>query len=150
YPEWSWASPADQRLLFNRAGANNAGAPWDPARAALSWTGGEWFGDVTDHPRLLPPEQSLRAFTMLPEGVARLFAPSLAAGPFPEHYEPFESPVANVLHPEVSSHPLLRPAGSELDKYGRASDYPVICTTYRLAEHFHWWTPHLRPGQEWQ
>ena len=36
------------------------------------------------------------------EGVGRLFARDLMVeGPFPEHYEPFESPSENVLHPKV-------------------------------------------------
>ena len=40
------------------------------------------------------------------EGVARLFARRhVREGPFPEHYEPFESPVANPLHPKVPRQP---------------------------------------------
>jgi formate dehydrogenase major subunit len=35
-------------------------------------------------------------FVMLAEGMARLFArDQMREGPFPEHYEPFESPIAN-------------------------------------------------------
>jgi formate dehydrogenase major subunit len=27
-----------------------------------------------------------------------------------------------------------------LDKYGEPADYAVVCTTYRLTEHYHYWT----------
>jgi formate dehydrogenase major subunit len=79
-------------------------------------------------------------FIMNPEGVGRIFAP-LADGPFPEHYEPAESPIANPLHPSQSSSPLARRFQSPLDKLGTAAEgYNVICTTYRLTEHYHYWT----------
>jgi len=40
-------------------------------------------------------------FIMNPEGLGRLFVPlaGMADGPFPEHYEPVESPLINPLHP---------------------------------------------------
>ena len=46
-------------------------------------------------------------FIMNHEGVGRLFAPLalLADGPFPEHYEPIESPIANPLHPAAVDQP---------------------------------------------
>ena len=40
------------------------------------------------------------------EGLGRLFAlDQMVEGPFPEHYEPFESPSPNVLHPKVRNEP---------------------------------------------
>jgi formate dehydrogenase major subunit len=75
------------------------------------------------------------------EGVGRLFAPSLNDGPFPEHYEPFESPVANPLHPKQSTNPVAKQFKSSTDKMGTpAEGYNVVCTTYRLTEHYHYWT----------
>jgi formate dehydrogenase major subunit len=42
----------------------------------------------------------MNPFIMSPEGVARFFTLGMMHdGPFPEHYEPFEAPVANALHP---------------------------------------------------
>ena len=41
---------------------------------------------------------------------------------------------------------------SDKDKLGTAADFPVVCTTYRLTEHYHYWTHHtnilnqLQPG----
>ena len=47
---------------------------------------------------------------MQPEGLGRLFAlDKLAEGPFPEHYEPMETPLGtNPLHPNVVSSPVVR------------------------------------------
>jgi formate dehydrogenase major subunit len=61
-------------------------------------------------------------------------------GPFPEHYEPAEAPIANPLHPAQSANPALKRFTTEFDKLGEAADYPIVCTTYRLTEHFHYWT----------
>jgi formate dehydrogenase major subunit len=40
------------------------------------------------------------------EGVGRLFSNGMVDGPFPEHYEPIESPVANPLHANNSASPV--------------------------------------------
>jgi formate dehydrogenase major subunit len=34
----------------------------------------------------------------------------------------------------------VRPFSSEFDVLGSAEEYPIVCTTYRLTEHFHYWT----------
>jgi formate dehydrogenase major subunit len=80
---------------------------------------------------------------MLPEGVGRLFVPlgGLADGPFPEHYEPIESPIKNPLHPEQSNNPIAKKFKTPLDKYGTVDQgYNLVATTYRLTEHYHYWT----------
>jgi formate dehydrogenase major subunit len=77
------------------------------------------------------------------EGVGRLFGPlaAFAEGPFPEHYEPIESPIANPLHPQQSNNPVVRKMQSDLDKYGDPTGgFNIVCTTYRLTEHYHYWT----------
>jgi formate dehydrogenase major subunit len=82
-------------------------------------------------------------FIMNPEGVARLFGPLAAFqdGPFPEHYEPIESPIVNPLHPAQSTSPVVQKYTTPLDTYGRPEDgFTVVCTTYRLTEHYHYWT----------
>jgi formate dehydrogenase major subunit len=82
-------------------------------------------------------------FIMNPEGVGRIFAPlaAFADGPFPEHYEPMESPIANPLHPERSTNPVAKKYTSDADKFGTSEQgFNVVCTTYRLTEHYHYWT----------
>ena len=71
-----------------------------------------------------------------------LFAPGAAKdGPFPTHYEPVESPVPNLLYPKQTHNPLARRFKTPDDKYATPADgYTVVCTTYRMTEHYHYWT----------
>jgi formate dehydrogenase major subunit len=142
YPDYAWSWPSNRRILYNRASADAAGNPWDPSRAPLRFENGRYLGDVPDFKSDVPPD-ALGAFIMLPEGVAKLFAPDFAEGPFPEHYEPVESPVANALHPDVGSNPVATIFRSGLDPLGSAERYPYVALTYRLTEHFHYWTKHV-------
>jgi formate dehydrogenase major subunit len=129
--------------MYNRASADEKGRPWDPSRAGIQWNGQRWVGDVPDFKPDSPPGE-FGAFIMNPEGVGRLFAPALADGPFPEHYEAMEAPVENLLHPRVSSSPTAMRFSSDKDVLGGREEFPVVCTTYRLTEHFHYWTQHNR------
>lgn len=142
FSDWGFNWPANRRVLYNRASADAQGKPWDATRAGIRWTGEKWVGDVPDYNPTSPPEAGLGAFIMLPEGVARLFVPGglFVEGPWSEHYEPFESPVPNPLHPNHSSNPAVKQFKTEFDKLGKADEYPIVCTTYRLTEHFHYWT----------
>ena len=143
YPNYSWSWPANRRILYNRASADASGKPWDATRAPVKWNAqmGRWTGDTVDSKADAAPDQ-FGAFIMLPEGVAKLFAADLVEGPFPEHYEPAESPVDNVLHPAVSFNPVAKKFTGPADKYGTVADFPYIGVTYRLTEHFHYWTKH--------
>jgi formate dehydrogenase major subunit len=141
YADWAFSWPANRRILYNRCSADADGRPWDASRPSIAWNGSRWTGDVPDITADSPPAAELGAFMMLPEGVARLFVPGqFADGPWSEHYEPAESPVANPLHPTQSSNPAVKPFTTEYDVLGTAAEYPIVCTTYRLTEHFHYWT----------
>jgi formate dehydrogenase major subunit len=146
YPNWAWSWPANRRVMYNRASCDVNGKPWDPDRAQVWWSESakKWVGnDVPDFKPDSPPKDHMGPFIMLPEGVGRLFAPlgNFAEGPFPEHYEPIESPVANPLHPNQSTNPVVKKLKTPMDKYGTAAEgYNVVCTTYRLTEHYHYWT----------
>jgi formate dehydrogenase major subunit len=48
--------------------------------------------------------------------------------------------VTNPLHPKISSNPAVKPFKTEWDKLGKPEEFPIVCTTYRLTEHFHYWT----------
>ena len=145
FPNWSWSWPANRRVLYNRASCNVDGKPWDPERKQVWWNeaAGKWVGnDVPDFKADSHPKEHLGPFIMNPEGVGRLFAPIgvLAEGPFPEHYEPIESPTKNLFHPEQSNNPLVKKFKSPYDKFGDPSEYSIVCTTYRLTEQYHYWT----------
>jgi formate dehydrogenase major subunit len=141
FHRWAFSWPANRRVMYNRASADAKGDPWDSTRVGIRWNGAEWIGDVPDiKPDSKPGE--FGAFIMNPEGVGRLFAPALNDGPFPEHYEAFEAPVENVLHPRVTSNPTVLRFGSDKDVFGTRDEFPIVCTTYRLTEHYHYWTQH--------
>jgi formate dehydrogenase major subunit len=143
YHNWAFSWPANRRILYNRASADAQGKPWDPKRPGIVWNGEKWVGDVPDiKPDSRPGE--FGAFIMNAEGVGRLFAPSLNDGPFPEHYEPIEAPIDNLLHPKVTSSPVTKKFSTDLDVYGTRADFPIVCTTYRLTEHYHYWTKHTQ------
>ena len=141
YAQWSFNWPANRRVMYNRCSADLNGKPWDPARTAITWNGEKWTGDVPDYKPDSAPDANMGPFIMLPEGVARLFVPGqFVDGPFPEHYEPAESPVDNPLHAKQHSNPAIKQFSTPYDKLGAAKDFPIVCTTYRLTEHFHYWT----------
>ena len=146
YPNWAWSWPANRRVMYNRASCDPSGKPWDASRKQIWWseTAGRWMGnDIPDFKADSNPKDHMGPFIMNPEGVGRLFAPlgAFAEGPFPEYYEPFESPIANPLHPNQSTNPVVKTMKSEHDRLGTPEQgFNIVCTTYRLTEHYHYWT----------
>jgi formate dehydrogenase major subunit len=146
---WAWAWPANRRVLYNRASADPAGKPWNAKRKLVAWTGEKWAG--SDTPDMRPdakPEEAVGPFIMTAEGVAKLFVPSgMVDGPLPEHYEPFESPLTtNPLNPKNAkafANPAARVFKGDMEQFGKPDKFPYAATTYRLTEHFHYWTKHV-------
>jgi formate dehydrogenase major subunit len=148
YPNWAWSWPLNRRVMYNRASADLEGKPWDPERPGIQWNGQRWVGDVPDYPPTMDPKdpKAWLPFIMTGEGTGRLFSNTPVDGPFPEHYEPIESPVENPLHPGNSASPvafLYDQAAGRPNRFGTAADYPYIATTYRLTEHEHYVTQHV-------
>jgi formate dehydrogenase major subunit len=149
YPNWAWAWPLNRRVLYNRASADPAGNPWDPKRVGIKWDAAQnkWVGDVPDYPGTAAPGPTAPLpFIMTGEGTGRIFSNGVADGPFPEHYEPVESPVQNPLHPTVSVTPAAfhydQKAGRP-NRYGTVADFPYVATSYRLTEHEHYVTQNV-------
>ncbi|CAH0649158.1 MULTISPECIES: formate dehydrogenase-N subunit alpha [Pseudomonas] len=146
-PGWAWAWPQNRRILYNRASADPQGKPWDAKRKVIGWDGSRWSGiDVPDFPVNVAPGTATNPFIMLPEGVGRLFSVGgMNDGPFPEHYEPTESPIAhNPLHPNVSKSPTARLYDSDRVRMGNREEFPYVATTYSITELFRHWTKHSR------
>ncbi|EYU13947.1 formate dehydrogenase-N subunit alpha [Photorhabdus aegyptia] len=145
-PGWAWAWPQNRRVLYNRASVDPQGKPWDPNRELIKWDGNRWHGfDVVDYNNAEPGSR-VGPFIMQPEGVARLFSiDKMADGPFPEHYEPIESPIGtNPLHPNVISNPVARIFSSDIAYMGEANEFPYVATTYSITELFRHWTKHAQ------
>ena len=111
-------------------------------RVGIAWNGQRWVGDTPDYTADSAPDAELGAFIMLPEGVARLFVP----GPVRRR-----TVVGALRAGRVAGRQSAAP-GAELEP-GRAArsapsstcsarptSIPIVCTTYRLTEHFHYWT----------
>jgi formate dehydrogenase major subunit len=146
---WAYAWPANRRILYNRASCDPSGKPWDSRRALIKWNGEKWVGnDVPDMRPDAAPEEGVNPFIMNPEGVARFFSvEKVSDGPFPEHYEPFETPIGvNPLtsNPKAVSNPAARLYKGDKEALGTSKEFPYVATTYRLVEHFHNWTKHGR------
>ena len=98
------AMDAQGRLVFTQFDGSltrldKDGKPWAPNKKYEYWNGKAWTGpDVPDMRPNAAPEENVGSFIMNPEGVARLHAIGMAEGPFPEHYEPFETPVGRAIH----------------------------------------------------
>jgi formate dehydrogenase major subunit len=147
---WGFAWPANRRILYNRAAADLSGKPWSERKKLIWWDPnaagatpdkkGKWIGlDVPDFNPVLAPDAKNgdKPFIMRTDLVGGFFGP-LNDGPFPEHYEPIESPTKNLLS-KTQNNPVakiwqvpdhmndLAPAGS--------GEYPHVITTYRLTEH---------------
>jgi formate dehydrogenase major subunit len=153
-PEWGWAWPSNRRILYNRASADPEGRPWSERKAYVWWdeASGRWTGhdipdfEVTKRPDYQPPDGATGPdalagtdpFIMQTDGKAWLFAPAgLADGPMPTHYEPQESPVANLLYPEQSANPARQEYRHAANQYHPVGSdvFPYVFTTYRLTEH---------------
>ena len=125
------------------------GQPFNPQRTLIRWNGKAWGGaDVPDMGPTMPPETT-DPFIMNPEGVARFFArKGMNEGPFPTHYEAFDNPLGyNPMYPDnklAVINPAARIFDSAKDSAGSPSEFPHVGTTYRLTEHFHYWTKHVQ------
>jgi formate dehydrogenase major subunit len=143
YLKWAFSWPANRRILYNRASADVSGKPWDPSRKVIEWDGAKWTGyDVPDIAPTAKPEL-VQPFIMNQEGTARLWVRGLMKdGPFPTHYEPFESPSVNLVAPKIRGNPASRVFKGDMEVFATPDEFPYAATSYRLTEHFHFWTKH--------
>ncbi|SMC35232.1 formate dehydrogenase (quinone-dependent) catalytic subunit [Sporomusa malonica] len=155
FHDWSYAWPANIRILYNRASCNAQGQPVDEKRKLIWWDAfkGQWGGndipDVIDRTKGPDTPEGKPAFRMNAERMGRLFlAPfanrpvgaeiptavsaMLPDGPLPEHFEPVESPTGNVLHPNTSANPCapVREVLKGKQDIGTSDKYPYVLTTY--------------------
>jgi len=148
FPKWAFSWPVNRRVVYNRASADVSGKPWNAERMLVSWDGKQWVNnDVPDFafkvadpkdPTItlswIPPNNT--AFLMQSDGSGHFFGLNgMKDGPFPEHYEPFESPTQNAINGGQSD-PVLTFGKAESVKPGDPKKYPIVCTTYRMTEHW--------------
>jgi formate dehydrogenase major subunit len=137
YSNFSWCWPVNRRIIYNRASCDTNGDPWNPSKKVIWWdsSAGEWKGgDVRDF-GTSKPSDGVGAFIMKPEGFGRIFGMGRADGPMPEHYEPFESPLSGTNNPMGHSQ-KSNPVVTVYHDPCECSEYPYVCTTYRMVEHW--------------
>jgi formate dehydrogenase major subunit len=167
---WAFAWPANRRVLYNRASCKPDGSPWNPKKALIFWDAAQkkWTGpDVPDFAATKAPDAKPKPggtgldalsgtdpFIMRSDGKGWAYATSgLNEGPLPEHYEPLESPIENLMS-SVNLNPVVKVFDSEMDKVGTPDEFPIVATTYRLVEHWQAgamsrtlpWLAELQPG----
>jgi len=151
FPDWSWTWPVNRKILYNRASVDWEGKPFNMKKPVIWWDGVKWIGDVPDGPQ---PPGSIYPFIMNRGGLGRIFSIALNDGPFPEHYEPLECFLKNLIS-KCQTNPVIMRwdiEGSEMSKaatFGSECQiqYPFIATTYRLSEH--WQTGQMTRWLPW-
>ncbi len=150
--------PKEARLARRFGNGSKGYIYWDPDAEGPdpahpgSRVRGRWVGlDVPDFPVTKPPgaaanpdglgldfHDGASPFIMKADGKAWLFAPSgLVDGPLPAHYEPYESPVPNLVYPARGANPAAKVfpvPGNDYAPVG-SPEYPCVLSTYRLTEH---------------
>jgi formate dehydrogenase major subunit len=140
--------PKEARLARAFAPANSS------LRGYVYWDAAahRWVGlDVPDFPVTKPPDAPAQnrgvgidthdgasPFIMKADGKSWLFVPSgLQDGPLPAHYEPYESPVHNLVYPRWQNNPVMLTWNIRENPHAAigSPDYPHVVTTYRLTEH---------------
>jgi formate dehydrogenase major subunit len=139
FPNWAWCWPVNRRIIYNRASVDPTGKPWNPDKALIAWENGKWVGDVPDGP--WPPqadEKGRHPFIMQPHGFGQLFGPGRVDGPFPEHYEPVETPITSHPFSKQLSSPVYKSVSTNLDQLAKPGNpaYPIVLTTYNVTEHW--------------
>ena len=153
-PDWGFSWPHNRRMMYNRASADPQGKPWSERKKYIWWDEEQkkWTGlDDPDFDPEKPPDYQPKKnatgmdalagdcpFIMKPDGKGWLYAPAgTVDGPLPTHYEPFESPIPNLLYDQrenpVATHRehSLNPLAAPMDP-----NYPIVATTHRLTEHY--------------
>ena len=154
-PNWGFAWPANRHIMYNRASSDASGKPWSDKKALVFWdsTKKSWVSPAGEIPDFLPTKApdaigkdngigfdwlgGKDPFIMKADGKAWLFAPTgLVDGPMPTHYEPYESPVANLVYKQQSN-PIAKTWNVDGNPYHQVADpnYPYVISTYRLTEH---------------
>jgi formate dehydrogenase major subunit len=154
-PNWGWAWPANRHQLYNRASADPAGDPWSAKKKYTYWDAAAktWkndAGDGIDFTLTKAPATPANAtgvgvafhdgaspFLLKKDGKGWLFAyEGLSDGPIPTHYEPWESPVKNLLYKQ-DRNPITKIYDVPGNKYNEfaGTQFPTVITTYRLTEH---------------
>ena len=147
YPNWAWSWPANRRVLYNRASCDAAGKPWDAERRQVWWNEAQ---QKLGRQRRAGFQSGLAAqgsHGAVHHESGRRRAPVRAAGGVRRRAVPRALRADREPGGEsAASEPIDQPAGQEVHSSAwtscgtAAEGYNIVCTTYRLTEHYHYWT----------
>lgn len=160
YSQWSYAWPLNRRIIYNGAsvyqtGHPSVGQPLAPSKWVIAFdSGGTVLRTGSDVPDGYTPPGGAAPrypFIMHREGQGHIFGPGREDGPFPEHYEPWETVrTTNPLGTGTLTSPTnfghARPEAYEHPGHGNP-EFPIQGTTYRLTEH--WQAGQLTRNNPW-
>jgi len=154
-PNWGWAWPANRHQIYNRASADQDGNPWSDRKKFTYWDAAAktWKNDSGEGIDFTPTKapdtkasptgigiafhDGASPFLLKKDGKGWLFAyEGTVEGPLPTHYEPWESPVKNLLYKQ-DRNPVAKFFDVTGNKYNEfaGTQFPTVITTYRLTEH---------------
>ena len=142
YPDWAFSWPANRRILYNRCSADAEGRPWDAVAAGDRVERAAMGGRRARHHR----RQRARRRPGRVHHAARGRGAPLRARPVRRR-----SVVGALRAGRSRRSPIRcirRRARTRRSSRSRPSttcsarptSIPIVCTTYRLTEHFHYWT----------
>jgi len=132
-------------VLYNRASCDVSGKPWDPTAGRSGGTKAQqrWLGvDVPDFKVDSPPK-----ITWVLHHERRRGGPDLRplahspTDPFLSFTSPSRAPSRTRCIRSSPNNPVVKKYSTAADKYGTPEKGSTSsCTTYRLTEHYHYWT----------
>ncbi len=145
YPKWAFSWPVNRRILYNRASADLEGKPWDPTPQAARV--GRREMDRLRRARHRADREAGRGRPLHHEpgrhGAAVRPAGLMRTGRSRRTTSRSKSPIANLIAPKIRGNPVARVFKGDLEQFGDAKEFPYAATSYRLTEHFHFWTKHV-------
>ena len=89
-------------------------------KALVQWKDGQWIGDVPDGPPRRWPCRAASCRSSCSRRASAPVRPGLAEGPFPEHYEPMESPFKKNIMSAQRVNPALHSFGKDMNPIANA------------------------------
>ena len=146
-PNWAFAWPANRRILYNRAGADQRRQAVEPEeaghRVVRDAMGGHRRARLRSRRPIRKPASGRSSCRPRGwRGCSR--AIRCAKDHFPSIMSRWK---ARCLTCCIRRFRPIRWPGcstSTAQQFGKVGDFPYVGTTYRLTEHFHFWTKHAR------
>ena len=150
YHNWGFSWPANRRVMYNRASADAEGKAWDPTASRNRVERREVGRGRPGHEARRASGQ-VRSVHHAARGGRTAFR-AIERRPLPGALRGGRVCRRQSAASEGDSNPATKTFTSDKDVYGKRDQFPIVSTTYRLTENYHYWTKHtdrlnqLQPG----